>query len=344
MFALGKTQRTHSRRNAAGLTAGMAALFAAAWLLEPLAAPASGFRSATPPSTPGNFHVTAVTDSSVSFAWTASKPGSDPSFVYEIVNATTGFINNVGTVSSYTWTFGLQAGDTYSFYIRAHDSDNKVSANSPTVTVTLPGPPPPPPQVQPDAPVITQVSVTPTSMTVSWSEATPPGEVGGYVVFVDGTNALALGAMAEGNTFFTNSTQWNIPNLTPDTTYTINIVAFSDNESLQTSSAPLNVTTTTPPNTIPPTAPSGLNGFGDGGGEAIINWNPSTSVNEPQSQIYYKIFINGVFDVFDSGVGQTTQVYIFPRGASVPAQVYVVAEDQYGNASAPSNILTLNGF
>ena len=35
---------------------------------------------------------------------------------------------------------------------------------------------------------------------------------------------------------------------------------------------------------------------------------------------------------------------IFPRGASVPALVFVVAVDQYGNASALSNILTLNGF
>jgi hypothetical protein len=53
---------------------------------------------------------------------------------------------------------------------------------------------------------------------------------------------------------------------------------------------------------------------------------------------------NGVFDSFDSVLGQTSQVYIFPRGASVPAQVYVVAVDQNGNASSPSNVLALNGF
>ena len=93
-----------------------------------------------------------------------------------------------------------------------------------------------------------------------------------------------------------------------------------------------------------PTAPTALTGWGDGGGEAIISWNPSTSVNEPQSQIQYNTYIDGVLDSFDSTVGQTQGVYIFPRGADVPAQVWVVAVDQLGNTSARSNVLTVNSF
>jgi len=116
---------------------------------------------------------------------------------------------------------------------------------------------------------------------------------------------------------------------------------------LTTKSAPVTVTTapatTTPPPNAP-TAPTGLTGGGDGGGEAIISWNPSTSVNEPQSQIQYNIYIDGVLDVPDTSVGVTTDVYIFPHGATVPAQVWVVAVDQFGNQSAPSNILVLSGF
>jgi hypothetical protein len=45
------------------------------------------------------------------------------------VDATTGLILNVGDVTSYTWTAGVQAGDTYSLYIFAI-SGNNVSAQS----------------------------------------------------------------------------------------------------------------------------------------------------------------------------------------------------------------------
>src|SRR5580704_1065555 len=117
----------------------------------------------TPPSTPGNFHVTATTSGSVSFAWNASTPGSGGSLVYEIFNDTTGLILNVGNVTSYTWTVGIQVGGTYSFHIIA--LAGQASAPSPEVTVTIPGAPPIPPAVKPQPPVITQTSVTSNTIT-----------------------------------------------------------------------------------------------------------------------------------------------------------------------------------
>ncbi len=98
-----------------------------------------------------------------------------------------------------------------------------------------------------------------------------------------------------------------------------------------------------PPPSPPPVRPVGAVG-------AIISWNPSTSPNEAQADIQYNIYIDGVLDSFDSStaeqgtLGQTENIYIFPRGADVPAQVWVVAVDQFGNQSAPSNILTITGF
>jgi hypothetical protein len=189
--------------------------------------------------------------------------------------------------------------------------------------------------------VITQTSVTSNTITVSWTEATPVNEIGSYQVLVNGIEDGGGSA---------NSTTSIATGLTPGYPYTITVVAYSLNATtgaLSTKSAPVTVMTAAativpPPNA--PTAPTGLTGGGDGGGEAIISWNPSTSVNEPQSQIQYNIYIDGILDSFDSSVGQTTDVYIFPRGANVPAQVWVVAIDQFGNQSAPSNILTITGF
>jgi len=295
-------------------------------------------KGSAPPNTPGNFHVTAVTTTSASFAWNPVTPGAGGSSIYEIYNDTTGLIFNVGAVTSYTW-HGLQAGDTYSFHIIAV-ANNLASAPSPEVTVTIPGAPPTPPTVQPAAPVITETSVTSDTITATWTEATPASEIGSYELLVNGienggSSASSMTATATG--------------LAAGTAFTIQVVAFSQNGvtgALSTKSAPVTVTTAAapaPPSNAP-TAPTGLTGGGDGGGEAIISWNPSTSVNEPQGDIEYNIYINGVLDINDSTVGQTTNIYIFPRGATLPAQVYVVAVDQFGNTSARSNVLTLSSF
>jgi len=326
------------RSTTARFLATASALCAVTWLLNPaaLAAP-----KRTPPSTPGNFHVTGATQSpaSVTFAWTASKAGSDPSFVYVVVNKTTGLILNVGKVTSATFT-EVQPGGTYSYYIYAIDSDNDASANSPVVTVTVPGTPIPT-AVQPAAPVITQISATSDSITVSWTEATPVNEIGSYSVLVNGMVQASPPA---------NTTTAKATNLWPGTTFAVTVVAYSLNGvtgALTATSTPVTVMTapaTSGPNPAAPTAPTNLTGWGDGGGEAIISWNPSTSPNEAQSQIQYNIYINGVLDVFDSSVGVTQQVYIFPRGTTAPAQVFVVAVDQFGNQSAPSNAITISSF
>jgi hypothetical protein len=295
----------------------------------------------TPPSTPGNFHVTAKTTSSVTFAWNASKNGSGGALGYTITNDTTGFINNVGNVNSYDWSFGVEAGGTYSFHIEAYSGTELVSVPSPEVTVTLAGTPLPTP-IKPAPPVITQTSVTSSTITLVWTEANPANEINGYTVAVNGipnssSTASSLTAIAT--------------DLVPSTTYTVTVTAYSLNGTtgaLSTTSAPVTVTTaaattgTAPPSVL--TAPTDLTGGGDGGGEAIISWNPSVSANEPQQDIQYEIYMDGVLDSFDGTVGQTTDVYIFPRGAAIPAQVYVVAVDNLGNVSAPSNVLTITSF
>jgi chitodextrinase len=320
-------------------TAGFVILLASAWLLKPLPTSAIGLKKATPPSTPGNFHVTAVTTNSVSFAWTASKAGSDPSFSYQLVQST-GLQFNLGARTSYTDTV-VSGGATYSFYIFAEDSERNVSAPSPTLTVTLPAPPPPP-QVQPDVPVITQVTPGPDTITVSWSEATPTADIGGYAVLINGTNALDnYGVAVEGTNFYT-ATEWEILNLVPETTYAVAVTAFSKNGTLSATSSSIDVTTTTPPNTNAPTAPGDLTGYSDGGGEAIMSWTPSTSVNTPQAQIEYRIYVNGIHEIDSDTIGQTTQVYVFPDGTGDPQPVYVVAVDQYGNVSPPSNVVLID--
>jgi hypothetical protein len=297
----------------------------------------------TPPTTPGNFHVTAVTTDSVSFAWNASTAGPGEKIGYTIINDTTGFDNNVGSVTSYNWNFGVEAGGTYSFHIFAYSGTygNLVSANSPEVTVTLAGTPLPIP-VKPAPPVITSAGPTSNTITVTWTEANPANEIGSYFVSVNGMT------IASSNATTTTAT---LTGLLPSYTYSVAVTAYSLNGqegALSTTGAPVTVTTTasttSPAPTSVLTAPTDLSGYGDGGGEAIISWNPSVSANEPQADIQYDIYMDGVLDSFDGTVGQTQQVYIFPRGANLPASVFVVAVDNLGNVSAPSNVLTIDSF
>jgi len=338
-----QTRVSTSKPGYCGTAAKAVALGIAIAMLS-LPALGGGTRGNTPPSTPGNFHVTAKTNSSVSFAWNASTPGSGRDLGYNIFNDTTGFSLNEGNVTSTTWTVGVEAGGTYSFHIEAYSGTNGylVSAPSPEVTVMLLGTPLPTP-VKPAPPVITETSVTSNSITVVWTESTPANEIASYEISVNGiedvidstpssTTAIATG-LAAGYTFSVTVTAQSLSGTTG---------------ALTTTSAPVTVTTaaaTTSP--APPsilTAPTDLTGGGDGGGEAIVSWNPSTSVNEPQADIRYVFYVNGVLDSYDGTVGQTTDVYIFPRGATNPAQVYVVAVDNLGNISAPSNVLTLTSF
>lgn len=300
----------------------------------------------TPPSVPGNFHVSSSTETSVTFAWTASTAPANSSLVYVITNQTTGLSLNVGNVTTYTWT-EVEAGGTYSFYIYAVAGTNNASAHSPLLTVTVPGTPIPT-AVQPAPPVIAQVSATSDTITASWSEATPVNEIGSFDLLVNG--------MTDGGSAANTTTATTAANLWPGTTFSVQVQVYSLNGvtgALSATSAPVSVTTapsTTVTSPSAPTAPTGLTGWGDGGGEAIISWNPSTSPNTPQSQIQYYIYIDGVLDIYDSSTtaqgteGQTQNIYIFPRGATTPAQVFVVAVDQFGNESEPSNVLTITSF
>jgi hypothetical protein len=318
-------------------------LFVAVLAMPALASQRKAPAAPTAPSTPGNFHVTATTGTSVTFAWNAATAGLGESVGYDIVNDTTGFSLNVGNVTSYDWNFGVEAGGTYSFHIYAYLGAYPylASANSPEVTVTLPGTPLPTP-VKPAPPVITQTSATSNTISLTWTEANPASEINGYVVSVNGM------ANASSNATTTAAT---VTGLIGSYNYTITVTAYSLNGqegALSTTGAPVTVTTaasTTSP--APPsilTAPTDLNGGGDGGGEAIISWNPSTSIYEPQQDIQYDIYMDGVLDSNDGTVGQTSDVYIFPRGATLPAQVFVVAVDNHGNVSAPSNVLTIDSF
>lgn len=292
----------------------------------------------TPPSTPGDFHVTAVTETSITFAWSPSKAGTDSKFVYVIneLSPSDGFSLNVGDVTSYNWTF-VSESTTYTFEIYAADSNNHVSAPSAPITVTTP-----PTPIIPAAPVITGATSTPETITISWTEATPSSDMNGYGILVNG---LGIYPVELNTTNSAEATSATVGGLFPLTTYSIQVIAVSATFDEATSEV-VSATTTVSSNNIPPTAPTDLTlTYDPGTGLPDLSWNASSSPYEPSSEIQYLILENGLPDFDDSPPpGQTYADYVFDRFGTGQMQVTVVAIDQYGNVSPPSNVVTAVTF
>jgi chitinase len=92
--------------------------------------------------------------------------------------------------------------------------------------------------------------------------------------------------------------------------------------------------------TTPPSAPTNLTArdFGDFCGSNVLDWTGSTDDTDPPSAIRYEVFRGGLlWHVTPGGVTEAF-LYTFPGGTNTWT---VVAFDQAGNRSAPSNSATV---
>lgn len=158
------------------------------------------------PSTPTNLAVTSTSTSSANLTWTASIDNIAVSYYRIFVNGN--FHSNSPTNSA--TISGLMQGTTYTFYVVAADAAGNFSPQSNTATGTT--------LVDNEAPTapanLTLGSVGTNNISISWTAATDNVGVASYDIYVNGT--------IMGSTTSTNS---NIANLDPSTTYTIYVVA-----------------------------------------------------------------------------------------------------------------------
>ena len=98
--------------------------------------PANTPPDTTPPSTPGTPTASGVTSTSVNLTWTASTDNVAVAGynVYREAGAVDELVASPSTAS--TTVSGLAAGTGYTFYVRARDTSDNLSAASGTVTVT----------------------------------------------------------------------------------------------------------------------------------------------------------------------------------------------------------------
>jgi chitodextrinase len=275
-------------------------------------------RDRTPPTTPSNLTVTAVTSYTVTLAWSPSTDNSGR-FSYVICCGGPNSATVPQTATSFTFTAGLEAGRSYSFRIYAVDAAGNPSRYSNSVSVTLPVDRRPP-----TTPTVSVTGVGPTHASLSWS-STEDGPNVWYWIYKDGAPILQ-GTANRSATFAL---------LQPQTTYTFTVRARDFGMNWSPFSAPVSVTTSAsnPNDTAPPTAPSNLREDHWDDGEIHLTWDQSTDNFDAQWILRYDVHVNGVLS--DTPVGAGRSIVYGQPGMNT---ITVTAVDTAGNRSAPAAI------
>ena len=288
--------------------------------------PSAQVRDRTPPTTPANLTVTAVTNASVSLSWGPSTDNSGH-FNYYISGAGPAVIV-AQTVTSHTIT-GLLPGRTYTFRVAARDLAGNNSKSSNAVTVTLPGDIP----GAPTKPAVQLLAVGPTHVSLTWV-STDNGPTIWYTIYVNGQMVSTVNSRA--GTFTCASVMvptYCVP-IDHSTTYTFTVRARDSEGNLSPMSDPLLVTTAPadPGDQTGPTQPGNISAENIGG-FLLVSWDPATDDFAPQSLIRYDIYVDG----------QLRRVVVGETAAEVDfyfeeQTVTVIAVDTADNESEPATI------
>jgi len=277
-------------------------------------------RDRTPPSTPTNVRVVAVTEDSITIAWDASTDNSGTIHAY-----IAGGIYHPGTSTTKTFT-GLVPSYTQTYRVQAMDPSGNLSPLSAPVTATTA-----PDQTPPTTPANLRVTGSGIStVSLAWDRSSDRWSFS-YEVLMDG-QVLASAAHPFVGTPFT--TLRKIP---PGThSFAVRARDFAGNVSALSNA--VTVTLAGNGDTTAPTAPTGLTveDLNDNCGSLILRWTASTDNFDDPSQIEYELYVNGTFRLTPPG---TTAFGLYaPAGTQTWT---VVAVDRAGNSSVPSNPVTL---
>lgn len=301
-----------------------------AWMVASLAVgvtltagPAAAARDRTPPTTPANLLITATTATSVSLAWAASTDNSG-NFWYCVQTNGDGCLR-VNPPQTTLTRSALWPDRTLDFTVYAVDVAGNRSPASNTVTFTTPPDTTPPSP----SPTLSVTSLSPTRLSLAWPAPT------------DNVSQVWTTLLVNGSASFTDRLgppSATVLGLTPATAYALQ-VTLRDAFGNVTEGDVLNVTTPPATDTQPPTSPSNLRVGSDSfPPDIVLRWDQSTDDSDPQGQIRYDVFLDGVPGGTVIGVGRA----FFSCLDVGPTEIVMRAVDTSGNASGPSNTVTFD--
>jgi chitodextrinase len=276
-------------------------------------------RDRTPPTTPTNLRITATTDTTVTLAWNPSTDNSG-NFSYRVSESGINEYAVAVPQTKTTITFSrLWPARTYTYTVWAVDAAGNRSGNSNAISYTTPADVTPPTP----APLLTVTPFAPARAGFSWTRSVDNVRQVQYTLYANGIPQVSQFS-------YEFATLWN---LTPSATYEFQVIA-RDVFGNAAVGDPVSVTMPSSTDTTPPTAPTNLSGAAMDN-EIHMTWTQSTDDTDPQSQILYEFYLNGVMHPDDDLFGSSGFAYC--RQASGFTTVVARAVDSSGNRSEPSN-------
>jgi len=300
----------------------------------------------TSPSVPTGLAVSNVSSAAFTLGWTAATDNVavtgyrlDVSLNSGFTSLVTGYNNlNVGNVTSKVVT-GLSASTIYYARLRAYDAVPNTSSSSSSIsTTTLAAPDTTPPSV-PTGLVASNISST--AFTLGWNASTDNVGVTGYLLDL----YLSSGTMLYDLLDLGNVTSKVITGLSPGTLYYAALWSYDAAENTSdSSSTPIPITTLAAPDTTPPSVPTGLAVSNVSSAAFTLGWNASTD-NVGVTGYKLDVSLNSGFSSFVTGyndlnVGNVTSKVIIGLSASTTYYARLRAYDAAANTSASSSLIS----
>ncbi len=233
----------------------------------------------TPPNVPTGLVSRNITETGFTVAWQAATDNAGVTS-YNVYNG--GKYVTTVSITSYTFS-GLIAGTTYSITVMALDAAKNRSPLSAPLSVKTTGTTPVLDTTAPTAPTnLVSSAVSTTGFTVSWTASTDNVGVTGYNVYRDGKYVAT-----------TTRLTYTFSGLLANTTYSITVLAMDAAKNRSVLSAPLSVKTNlVAPDSIAPTAPTGLVSSNITTTSFVVSWTPAT---DNIGVTDYNVYRNGTY-------------------------------------------------